>query len=254
MKEDSVFFEATPDAVGVADDSRLQSPDNVLSVGQEPYIMSIQGGVEDGFPMLDTVLEPLFEGFTASAFADDSKNTEETLMSLEELLDVSTETKTSDRMDSWMDVLGEEAPSPPSIVPDMDTEMPTDTRFAGEIEQFKVPQTKTRRPKVLTPTEKRTKAWMLKRERNNKAAKANRDKEKAAKLAAKQRHKNLLIRNRSMREDVAKLDAERARLVQLRDARRASFNQPMCVPDILADILEDLTAEQFSLSPPDPML
>ena len=139
-------------------------------------------------------------------------------------------------------------------VPDMDTEITTDTRFAGEMKQVKVLQTKKRRPKVLTLIEKRTNAWMEKRKRNNEAAKATRDKKKAAKLAAKERHKKLLIRNRTLREEVAKLDAERERLVQLRDARRASFNQPMCIPDIRVDILEELTAEQFSLFPPVPML
>lgn len=253
LQEDEVFFD-TLDAAGVvpcSPDSRFQSPDSVLSASQEPYILSIQGGVEDGSTIFDAALgEPLVERLLESA--NDSK-TEESFVGLEDYIDTSSQMmETSDAPHSWSNIW-EGAASPVSVVPEMENEIPADIRLASEIEQLKVPQTKTRRPKVYTPADKRTKAWLKKRERNNKAAKANRDREKAAKLAAKERHRNLLNRNRSMREEVAKLEAERDRLIQQRDARSSNLNQSVNVPDILADIFEDLPTDQYSLSPPVPL-
>lgn len=123
-------------------------------------------------------------------------------------------------------------------VPDLETRMST------ELQVLTVPEAKKRRKKVPTPAAKQTPRWHRKRERNNHAAALNRAKEKATKVAAKQRHQRLLFRNSALRIEVQALEAELARLQAACGGAIAGTASALAFLDGLAEV-------EFDLLPPD---
>lgn len=121
-----------------------------------------------------------------------------------------------------------------------------DANMAALAAVLTVPQAKKRRKKVPTPAAKQTPRWHRKRKRNNHAAALNRAKEKATKVASKQRHQRLLFRNSALRIEVQALEAELARL----QAARAGGGAVAGTASALA-FLDGLAEVEFDLLPPD---
>lgn len=136
---------------------------------------------------------------------------------------------------------GRETPLEPmdGSVPDSAARMSTNlqdlTLLDLTVQDLTVPETKKRRKKVPTPAAKQTPGWHRKRERNNHAAALNRAKEKATKVAAKQRHQSLLFRNGRLRVEVQALEAELVRLQPARACGGAAFLDGL--PEVGFDLL-----------------
>lgn len=117
----------------------------------------------------------------------------------------------------------------------MDQTAPLEVRMATQIERLRVPPSKSRKKKTFTPEAKKDAAYLARRAKNNKAAALNRAKERATRVATKQRANFLSARNINLRAEVKKLEEElRTLQVQLS----------------VGNVFSDLSAVEYSLSPP----
>lgn len=133
-----------------------------------------------------------------------------------------------------------------ATVPDlMDETVPLDIRMAPEIEQLRVPGIKGRRKKTATPASKKNAAYFARRQKNNIAASLNRARERAARREAKERGLQLAARNSNLRSHVKSLEEE---LEDLQAREAAAINSSV------GNAFVGLSVEEFSLSPPVPVL